>query len=145
MSGLTQSVSPRQHSNRLKSMPLEERLCRLMCGRTLPFRRSLNNWAAPSIGRSPTHFRKLSKGHKLSAHQRAQPAEWFGVSRAETSFATPKAASNRRSPNKFRRGKFLTRQTIDCYFLWNDGGGKPPFCIDRRHSKQAFGDMVNTF
>ena len=32
---------------------------------------------------------------------------------------------------------------------WIDGhsrsGGKPPFCIDRRHRLQVFGDMVYTF
>jgi len=27
----------------------------------------------------------------------------------------------------------------------SSGGGKPPFCIDRRHSEQVIGDMVNTF
>jgi len=25
------------------------------------------------------------------------------------------------------------------------GGGKPPFCIDRRHGEHPFGDMVDTF
>jgi hypothetical protein len=26
-----------------------------------------------------------------------------------------------------------------------DSGGKPPFCIDRGHGEQVFGDMVYTF
>ena len=52
------------------------RLCRLMCGRALPFRtisEKSRGYAPESLGHSPEEFSASAEGLSPSAHQAAKP------------------------------------------------------------------------